>query len=115
MIKVNIYRNTKAQDPVTMGFSLEGHAGGGKYGEDIVCAAVSMLVINTVNSIEALTDEGYTLEHKEEGGYVKLLFKEAPGERASLLVESMILGLKDVRSQYGKKFISLQTVEVKES
>ena len=30
-------------------------------GEDIVCAAVSVLVINTLNSIERFTDDEYKL------------------------------------------------------
>ncbi|MBO4390924.1 MAG: ribosomal-processing cysteine protease Prp [Lachnospiraceae bacterium] len=115
MIKVNIYEKPTEQEPVRIGFSLEGHAGSAESGHDIVCAAVSMLVINTINSIEELTDERFMIEQNEASGYVKLMFHDAPGERASLLVESMILGLLSVRRDYGKKYISLQTVEVKES
>jgi len=111
MIKVDIYERAG----VRMGFSLEGHAGSAEHGQDIVCAAVSVLVINTINSIEELTDEHFTVEENENGGYLKFLFHKEPGERAVLLLESMILGLKSVRSDYGKKYISLQTVEVKES
>ena len=35
---------------------LTGHAGSGEYGFDIVCAAVSTLSINFVNSLEVLAE-----------------------------------------------------------
>ena len=34
-----------------------GHAGYAEEGQDIVCAAVSALIINTVNSLETFTDD----------------------------------------------------------
>jgi uncharacterized protein YsxB (DUF464 family) len=37
------------------GFRTEGHAGYAEYGNDIICAAVSILVMTTINSIEELT------------------------------------------------------------
>ena len=36
---------------------MSGHAGYDDIGKDIVCAAVSVLVINTLNSIERFTDD----------------------------------------------------------
>ena len=51
MIKADFYLNT---DGSYRGFSVSGHAGYAKRGQDIVCASVSSLVINTVNAIEAL-------------------------------------------------------------
>ena len=38
-------------------FVSKGHAGYAEEGQDIVCAAVSVLVINTVNSLETFTDD----------------------------------------------------------
>ena len=54
MIKVTIYK-TERQEYV--GFDMEGHAGYAEAGEDIVCAGVSALVINALNSIERFTDD----------------------------------------------------------
>ena len=54
MVKVTVYQN---QDDVYYGFRMEGHAGFAAYGNDIVCSAVSALVINTMNSIEQFTDD----------------------------------------------------------
>ena len=39
------------------GFRIEGHAGYAKHGKDIVCAAVSALVMNTMNSIHSFTSD----------------------------------------------------------
>ena len=52
---------------------LIGHAGSGEYGFDIVCAAVSTLSINLVNSLEALADCNADLAINEiDGGYMKI-------------------------------------------
>ena len=45
-----------------IGFHVEGHAGYADYGQDIVCSAVSVLVINCINSIDELTDASVLLE-----------------------------------------------------
>ena len=47
MINVIVYKDVKG---LIEGFSLKGHAGYAEYGSDIVCSAVSMLTINTLNS-----------------------------------------------------------------
>ena len=53
MITITIYQN---REQVAQGFRCIGHAGYANVGEDIVCSAVSVLVINTINSIEVYTD-----------------------------------------------------------
>ena len=49
MTKVTFYQNSENQ---CVGFTSEDHAGYAQEGKDIVCAGISALVINTVNSIE---------------------------------------------------------------
>ena len=49
MITISIYKNAEG---IYNGFKVLGHAGFDDKGKDIVCAAVSVLVINTINSIE---------------------------------------------------------------
>ena len=39
------------------GMQVKGHAGFGVRGTDVVCASVSILVINTINSIQKLTSD----------------------------------------------------------
>ena len=71
------------------------------HGDPIVCAAVSMLVINTVNSIEALTDEKFTCDYAQEGGFLEISFPgETLGHDARLLTDSLMLGLKSISEEY---------------
>ncbi|MCL2616973.1 MAG: ribosomal-processing cysteine protease Prp [Defluviitaleaceae bacterium] len=74
------------------------------HGESIVCAAVSALVLNSVNSIDAFTDEGFTCEYEEEGGYLKIAFPHAEidelGHDAALLINSLMLGLRAIAAEY---------------
>ena len=49
MIEIVIFKKKKLD--YTVGFETLGHAGYAKRGEDIICSATSVLVINTINSI----------------------------------------------------------------
>ena len=51
MIKGTFYRT---ESGTIHQFRITGHAGAGEYGEDIVCAAVSALSINAINSVSHL-------------------------------------------------------------
>ena len=48
-----------------------------KSGQDIVCAAVSVLIINTVNSLEAFTEDEVSGERRMMDMY-PLLFEQSP-------------------------------------
>ena len=88
---------------------LEGHAGYGEYGQDIVCAAVSALVINTVNSIEQFTDDvAEVYDEQEETGRYGFRFASAIGKDAKLLVDSLILGLTGIQEDYGDKYMKVE-------
>ena len=64
-----------------------------------ICAAVSILTLNTVNSIEALTDEVFVCEYDPDGGYLSWERKgNDPG--ANLLLEAMAMGLWSVKENY---------------
>ncbi|MEA4815253.1 MAG: ribosomal-processing cysteine protease Prp [Lachnospiraceae bacterium] len=102
MINVYVFRNDKNE---ICGFKLSGHAGFADKGEDIVCSAVSALVLNTVNSIEKFTSEVFSCEASEDGGgFLSFCFDKKAGisEDAKLLVQSMFLGLNDIKKEYGK-------------
>ena len=92
------------------GFCSKGHAGSGRYGQDIVCAAVSVLVINTVNSLEAFTEDDFSLE--EEDGFVRLSFKESLSGGGQLLMDSLVLGLTQIAQDYGIKYLQVNVREV---
>ncbi|MGL6173994.1 MAG: ribosomal-processing cysteine protease Prp [Cellulosilyticaceae bacterium] len=94
-------------------FKVSGHAGYADAGSDIVCAGVSTLVINTINSIEELTDEPLsinTIDNKQ--GIIDCTFSNrkvgTSDSKATILLDSMILGLKSLKQMYGE-YIAINT------
>ena len=109
MTHVTIFRNKNQE---ILGFECVGHAGFARFGHDVVCAGISILVQNTINSIQAYTEEGFTCEADEKSGDIRFHFTDVPEHDAALLIDSMILGLQGIQSSYGKKFLRLQFKEV---
>ena len=93
MVEITVYKNTKHQ---TDGFKTIGHAGYAEEGQDIVCAAISILVINTINAIEAFTKDKTSLVSDEVSGEIDFLVKGNPSKEAQLLLDAMLLGLEDM-------------------
>ena len=93
-------------------FTCNGHAGYARASEDIVCAAISMLVINTINSIETLTKTVPIVETDEKSGYIHCSFEDDVTDDAALLLEAMLLGLSQIKEQYGTKYIDVKIKEV---
>ncbi len=90
-------------------FSCQGHAGYEDEGKDIVCAAVSILVINTANSLDKFTDNQLTASDDK---YIRWEFNDIPDEKGQLLMDSLVLGLKGIESKYGSNFLRLMIEEV---
>ena len=103
MVKVTVYKNENHQ---SVGFKTLGHAGYAEAGQDIVCSAISILTINTLNSIEKFTDDAFKAEAAD--GMVRWKFTELPlSKEAHLLMDSLVLGLQDIQENYGKKYIKI--------
>ncbi len=95
------------------GFICEGHAGYAPYGKDVVCAAISALVINTINSLDEITEEQMDVTADEGSGSVRCLFSGQPlKETSRVLMDSLVLGLTQIEKQYGKKHCRLHFKEV---
>jgi hypothetical protein len=88
-------------------FIIDGHAGYAEAGEDIVCAAVSALVINTINSIEKFTDDPFTCDCKD-GQIRNWEFTSEVSPETELLMDSLMLGLKNIQKSYGEKYLKLK-------
>ena len=108
MITITIYQN---HEDVT-GFRCIGHSGYAESGSDIICAGVSALVINTINSIDSLTNSSFHLETEEESGLIDFELEKEAGHDALLLLRSMVLGLQGIQNDYGNEFIILNFKEV---
>lgn len=89
---------------------LTGHAQSGPYGYDIVCAAVSALSINFINSLEVLANCSVARELDEEnGGYMQIDLSEVANkydEKVQLLFESFLLGLSNL-AENASDFVEL--------
>lgn len=105
MITATVTKDTKG---IYKGFTVKGHALFEDAGKDIVCSAVSILVINTLNSIESFTDNDFTCDN--DNG-IFFAFKNKPDERAVLLMDSLVLGLKGISSNYSD-YLRLEIKEV---
>ncbi|MCR5672623.1 MAG: ribosomal-processing cysteine protease Prp [Lachnospiraceae bacterium] len=93
-----------------VGFYCKGHAGFAKKGKDIVCSAISMLTVNAANSIMTLSESRINVN--EEDGFLSWTFEGTADERATLLMDSLILGLRSIEDEYDKKYLKLEIKEV---
>ena len=90
MIKVNIRKNH---------IEIKGHAMYDDYGKDIVCAAVSSIVITTINAILSFDENAIKYENKE--GYINIdIVNES--ETTKKLINNMVKLLKDLKQDYQK-------------
>ena len=108
MTKVIIYKSKNQFS----GFKCLGHAGYSEYSRDIVCASVSVLVINTLNSIEQFTGDKFSVNMDEKSGLIECSFSDNISPDTVLLMNAMILGLTEIKKQYGKTYIDLKFEEV---
>lgn len=90
-------------------FECSGHAGFAKKGKDIVCASVSVLTTNTINSIESLTDTDFT--GGADDGYIEWEFPNGCNKETQLLMDSLVLGLDQISNEY-KNYLKLEIKEV---
>ena len=104
MIQISIYTNEKS---MITGFCCEGHAGFAKRGQDIVCAAVSTLVFNTMNSIEQFTSDTYSYKEDEKSGRIEFKIISEVSDRSELLLASFALGVQTIAEQYGNKYVRI--------
>ena len=88
----------------------KGHAGYAEEGYDIICAAVSVLSVNLVNSIEEFTEDGMDVTSGD--GLIELKLDGELSQEGQLLMRSYILGVQSVQKTYGNEYIELVFKEV---
>jgi len=95
MIRFLFYRNHCGR---YTGFECKNH------GADIVCAAVSILCQNTVNSVEAFTQCDFRLDYDEnQTGYMEFLITGEMDDKAELLMNSLHLGIQAIGQEYDRE------------
>lgn len=94
MIKVEIYRNDNNE---VYGFKAMNHSA------SRVCAAVSILTLNTLNSIECLTGVKFDETHEDDGFLEMYVPRIKGGEHihdVNLLFEALVIGLAGIKNSY---------------
>lgn len=110
MISITVFHDSQNQ---ISGIECRGHADFDEYGKDILCAAVSALTLNFVNSVEKFTDDSFSGQIDEETGNFIFHFSGAKISRESrVLMDSLVFGLTNIRESFGKKYIHIQNKEV---
>ena len=105
MIEVLITRD-KSMDII--GFKVSGHALFAEAGNDIICSAVSMLTINTVNAIEQfLPDEPMVINIDRKKCFIEARLTEKPSDRSEILLRTFHLGMVSIEEQYGRKYVKV--------
>ena len=97
MIKVTIYKTDRHE---YIGFDVKGHVGFSDEGMDIVCAAASALIINTLNALEKYTSDEMSVVSDDSDAQGRIEFRftgsAGPTHDAELLLDTMILGLQEI-------------------
>lgn len=93
-------------DNYISGFTIKGHADAGEYGQDIVCAAVSVLSISTINGLQEVAGLDVDVESDEEnGGFLSLSIPIDKKESIQQIKSDAILqtfenGMLDIATNY---------------
>ena len=79
------------------GIMVNGHAGYAEPGKDIVCAGVSVLTQNLINSIEALTRD--EIFYEVAPAQINIDYKNL-SKQSKLLIDSFFIGVSEIQRAY---------------
>lgn len=103
MISISIYHNGEKDIEQ---FIIKGHAYAAEPGQDIVCAAVSVLSQTTVLALHEIAH--IAIEYEIENGYLKCKLPHNLTEKelyeTRLLINTMLLGLDNIQKSYPQYF-----------
>jgi len=103
LVRIKLYR--ARDDGRIYGFHAHGHSGFATSGEDIVCAAVSVLTTVTVLGLQARLGLDPHVAVDEEAGSLDCrldldALDATMSQRTQDLLETMALGLRDIAEQH---------------
>jgi len=73
------------------------------HGKDVVCAAVSILTQNTVNSVESLSNSRFQLDFDPDGGFMEFMLVGEIDNKAEILLKSLELGINGIAAEYSSE------------
>ncbi len=93
----------KRADGAYSSIKTKGHALFADAGKDVVCAAASVLIINTVNAVDELTSCSIELlSEDKEKGIIEVSFPEGTDEKGTLLMDALVQGLKGIAKDHSE-------------
>lgn len=93
MIKITVLTSSSSS---FVSLEAKGHANSAPEGEDLVCSAVSAVILGGFN---ALQDEK-NYEAKANKGYACLRAEKAPNEHDAVVIETIVIQLESIASSY---------------
>ena len=108
MTEIYFFENA---DHKLTGFKSTGHAGYRKWGPDIVCAGISVLTTNTVNSLEEIAKADMDIIRDPKGPVFSMTLRSQPDSNTETLLRSMFLGIQGISAEYGSRFCKVTIKE----
>lgn len=109
MIKINVVRDKSG---FIWQYRVDGHAGFGKEGEDIVCAAVSVVAYMGINALDDLVGfKNYSFKHGHMICSVPTDIAEEKKEKIRTILETVVVGFKQIEFTY-EDYVSVLEEEV---
>lgn len=96
MIKVDVFRDEQG---MVVSYSVNGHAGYGKSGTDIICSAVSALTQAPLLGLERHLKLKPSFEVNQEDGILEVALNSAPTDLTEAIFQTMIYGLESIVRQ----------------
>lgn len=99
----------KTSGDLICGFTVSGHSDYGEEGSDIVCAAVSSVVIMTANTVTEIMH--INAKVTESDGFVNMDLSKPDAERSKYILDGLRLHLTALSEQYSND-IKVKITEV---
>lgn len=110
MIKIVIERDIHKR---VIGYTVEGHANAAEYGQDIVCASISVLAQTTILALYELLS--IHVKYEMEDGWISCKLPNDLSDelllQANLILNTMLIGMKGTYNIYSE-YIELHDREV---
>mgnify|MGYP000855911864 CR=1 FL=1 len=108
MVNIRIYRDTAGR---VCRFAAEGHSDFAPYGEDIVCAAVSVLLQTAILGLEELAQAEPDVTMTD--GCLECRLSAGKGDDIVIdtILQTMLLGLQAIEADYAA-FVSVSQIGV---
>ena len=99
MISVTVFVDSEHQYESIRMLGHAGLADDHQEGQELVCAAVSALVLNMANSIEQFTDDSFEADQDEEAGGFNFRFTDHISPESRLLMNSLGIRFTEYRGR----------------